>query len=217
VTAPGMPPHRTPIADQSDTDRAALQTLSGGDLLIARRRRHSGHGCSPCPVRHARSRVAPKLPCQQHDPELWFADRPADLERAKALCAACPARLTCLAVAVDAQEYAGVWGGQIFDRGQIVPHKRPPGRPRKHHLTPYPRPLGEDETERTGQPSASFDPPLNRVDGAARRVHDAESALSAAHQSHVDTQVTTAHRKLRNAVTEYLAIITARQGPPPAA
>jgi WhiB family transcriptional regulator, redox-sensing transcriptional regulator len=71
------------------------------------------------------------LPCQIHDPDLWFAETPDALESAKALCAGCPARLMCLAGALDRREACGVWGGQIFDRGRIVDRKRPPGRPRK--------------------------------------------------------------------------------------
>lgn len=70
-------------------------------------------------------------PCRTHDPELWFADAPADLERAKALCGECPIRVACLAAAQARREYSGVWGGEIFHRGRIIPRKRPRGRPRK--------------------------------------------------------------------------------------
>ena len=73
----------------------------------------------------------PLLPCHIGDPELWFADDPADLERAKALCAGCPVRRRCLAAALDRAEPWGVWGGEIFDRGVVVDRKRPRGRPRK--------------------------------------------------------------------------------------
>jgi WhiB family redox-sensing transcriptional regulator len=72
-------------------------------------------------------------PCRTHDPELWFADSPADLERAKALCHACPVRAACLAAARARREYSGVWGGEIFHRGVVIPRKRPRGRPRKAH------------------------------------------------------------------------------------
>ena len=34
----------------------------------------------------------PELPCHVSDPDLWFADSPSELERAKALCADCPIR-----------------------------------------------------------------------------------------------------------------------------
>jgi len=72
-----------------------------------------------------------ELPCRQYDPDLWFADRPADLEVAKTLCGGCPLRVECLAGAVEREEPWGVWGGEIFERGAVVPRKRPRGRPRK--------------------------------------------------------------------------------------
>jgi WhiB family redox-sensing transcriptional regulator len=71
------------------------------------------------------------LPCRQHPAELWFADDPSDVEQAKRLCRQCPLQLRCLAVAVQRHEPWGVWGGQLFENGRIVPRKRPRGRPRK--------------------------------------------------------------------------------------
>jgi WhiB family transcriptional regulator, redox-sensing transcriptional regulator len=73
----------------------------------------------------------PGLPCHVSDPDLWFAETPSELERAKALCADCPVRRMCLAEALERAEPWGVWGGEIFDRGCVVSHKRPRGRPRK--------------------------------------------------------------------------------------
>src|SRR5215468_4643402 len=70
------------------------------------------------------------LPCHVHDPELWFAESPADLDRAKALCATCPVRLECLAGALRRSEPCGVWGGEIVQHGRVVPFKRGRGRPR---------------------------------------------------------------------------------------
>jgi WhiB family redox-sensing transcriptional regulator len=69
------------------------------------------------------------LPCQQ-DPELFFAEYPAPLERAKSLCAQCPVRDLCLAGALERREPYGVWGGEILVRGAIVASKRGRGRPR---------------------------------------------------------------------------------------
>ena len=74
------------------------------------------------------------LPCRRFDPDLWFADSPAELELAKSLCGDCPVRIECLAGAVERAEPWGVWGGEIFERGAVVPRKRPRGRPRKEDV-----------------------------------------------------------------------------------
>jgi WhiB family transcriptional regulator, redox-sensing transcriptional regulator len=78
-----------------------------------------------------REEKLPQLPCHVGDPDLWFADSPSDLERAKALCVDCPIRSECLAAALERAEPWGVWGGEILDRGSIISRKRPRGRPRK--------------------------------------------------------------------------------------
>ena len=74
------------------------------------------------------------LPCWTEDPDLWFAESPADVESAKALCVPCPLREACLAGALERREPWGVWGGQLIVAGVVVPRKRPRGRPRKTHL-----------------------------------------------------------------------------------
>lgn len=75
-----------------------------------------------------------QLPCRVNDPELFFADSPADVEHAKTLCLDCPARLECLAGALERREPWGVWGGEWFVQGVAVPRKRPRGRPRKSEV-----------------------------------------------------------------------------------
>ncbi len=72
-----------------------------------------------------------EIPCRDYDAELWFAERPEDVEFAKSLCGTCPARVGCLAGALERQEPWGVWGGQLLVQGAIVARKRPRGRPRK--------------------------------------------------------------------------------------
>jgi len=72
-----------------------------------------------------------QLPCRVNDPELFFADSPADVEYAKTLCLDCPARLDCLNGALERREPWGVWGGELFLSGVVIPRKRPRGRPRK--------------------------------------------------------------------------------------
>lgn len=72
----------------------------------------------------------PVIPCAS-DPELWFAERTAEVERAKALCGTCPVRRECLAGALERREPWGVWGGELIELGTVVPRKRQRGRPRK--------------------------------------------------------------------------------------
>ncbi|MPZ64631.1 MAG: hypothetical protein GEU83_03630 [Pseudonocardiaceae bacterium] len=72
-----------------------------------------------------------EVPCRTHDPDLWFAEAPADLDRAKQLCRDCPVRAECLAAAQARREFWGVWGGEIFQHGVVLPRKRRRGRPRK--------------------------------------------------------------------------------------
>jgi WhiB family redox-sensing transcriptional regulator len=69
------------------------------------------------------------LACLTSDPELWFAQTPTAVEKAKALCHACPVRRACLAGALERHEPWGVWGGQLVERGAVLARKRPMGRP----------------------------------------------------------------------------------------
>jgi WhiB family redox-sensing transcriptional regulator len=72
------------------------------------------------------------LPCRVNDPDLWFAESPEEVERAKALCLACPVQHLCLSGALERREPWGVWGGQLFLRGAVIARKRLRGRPRKN-------------------------------------------------------------------------------------
>jgi len=74
------------------------------------------------------------LPCRVNDPELFFAETPQDVETAKALCVDCPVRAECLDGARDRREPWGVWGGELFLQGVVIPRKRPRGRPRKSEV-----------------------------------------------------------------------------------
>lgn len=71
------------------------------------------------------------IPCRM-EPDLFFAESPAEVEDAKAICGACPIREQCLADALERREPWGVWGGQLLVSGQVVARKRPRGRPRKN-------------------------------------------------------------------------------------
>lgn len=79
--------------------------------------------------RHSEGVSSP--PCSSN-PELFFAEHPAALARARELCRSCPLAVECLAGALERREPHGVWGGQILLKGQVVAHKRSRGRPRKN-------------------------------------------------------------------------------------
>lgn len=76
--------------------------------------------------------VQTTLPCRSaQDADLWFAERTADVERAKAVCRQCPLRVECLEGALERGEPWGVWGGEVFVDGRVVAVKRGRGRPPK--------------------------------------------------------------------------------------
>jgi WhiB family transcriptional regulator, redox-sensing transcriptional regulator len=77
---------------------------------------------------------ADTMPACTASPDLFFAESPRDVARAKELCRGCPVRAACLADALHRGEPWGVWGGELFLRGEIVPSKRGRGRPRKSDL-----------------------------------------------------------------------------------
>jgi WhiB family redox-sensing transcriptional regulator len=73
-----------------------------------------------------------RLPCRRENADLFFAESPGDVELAKQLCTTCPVMQECLAGALERREPWGVWGGQLFLQGVVIPRKRPRGRPRKN-------------------------------------------------------------------------------------
>jgi hypothetical protein len=71
---------------------------------------------------------------------LFFSDEIPDIEMAKAICRTCTLMAACLAGALARREPAGVWGGQLFADGQVIPRKRKRGRPPKAAATMSPEP-----------------------------------------------------------------------------
>lgn len=86
---------------------------------------------SPQPQREA----ATELPCSVA-PDLFFAEKPAEIRQARALCTQCPARGPCLEGALQRAEPWGVWGGELILRGAIIASKRARGRPRSASARP---------------------------------------------------------------------------------
>lgn len=78
----------------------------------------------------AQSRVN-SVPCRTYDADLWFAEDQVSTDQAQVLCQRCPLQAACLSEALARQEPCGVWGGELFERGQIVAAHKPKGRPRK--------------------------------------------------------------------------------------
>lgn len=72
-----------------------------------------------------------RVPCRW-EPELFFAEAPADIEAAKEVCRDCPVKEQCLDDALERREPWGVWGGELLVAGKVVERKRPRGRPRKN-------------------------------------------------------------------------------------
>jgi WhiB family transcriptional regulator, redox-sensing transcriptional regulator len=75
--------------------------------------------------------AAAATPLCRTEPDLYFSEDPGDLRLAKMLCHECPLRMACLTGALERGEPWGVWGGELFQNGRIIPDKRPRGRPRK--------------------------------------------------------------------------------------
>lgn len=66
---------------------------------------------------------------------LFFSDDDHELARAKAICATCGLKESCLAGAIEREEPYGVWGGKLVLDGVPVEFRRRRGRPPK---TPRP-------------------------------------------------------------------------------
>ncbi|MEU3600113.1 WhiB family transcriptional regulator [Streptomyces sp. NPDC006798] len=118
--APSVPPHPqlSPPAHAKDsllTSPAPLTALTALDDAI--------------------ENLGVPVPCRSYDPEVFFAESPADVEYAKSLCRTCPLMEACLAGAKERREPWGVWGGELFVQGVVVARKRPRGRPRKNPVS----------------------------------------------------------------------------------
>ena len=78
---------------------------------------------------YERAAGASQLPAAHSNPELFFpigtAGRAlAQIQRAKAVCASCPARQRCLTFALDTHQEYGIWGGYDEDERRILHRQR---------------------------------------------------------------------------------------------
>jgi WhiB family redox-sensing transcriptional regulator len=64
--------------------------------------------------------------------DLFFSESIPDIIEAKAICRSCVVREACVEGALARREPWGVWGGELFVNGRILPKKRPRGRPPKY-------------------------------------------------------------------------------------
>ncbi len=62
---------------------------------------------------------------------LFFSEEIPDIDLAKAICSTCAFIVPCLLGALARREPVGVWGGQLFADGEVIPRKRKRGRPPK--------------------------------------------------------------------------------------
>lgn len=60
------------------------------------------------------------LPCLGLNPDWFFSFEEEETRKAIDACQSCPSRNTCLAAAIEHQEYWGIWGGQYIFEGRIV-------------------------------------------------------------------------------------------------
>lgn len=87
--------------------------------------------------------------CRSYDPELFFpigktGRAVTEIQRAKAVCAACPVRTHCLAFALQTHQDYGIWGGCDADERRAL------RRQRQRRLTLRPEPVPGSARGSTG-------------------------------------------------------------------
>ena len=70
---------------------------------------------------------------------VFFSQDRKVIDQAKAICAGCPRRESCLEGALERREPWGVWGGELFRNGHVVINRK--RRPRHRHVDAESRPL----------------------------------------------------------------------------
>ena len=70
---------------------------------------------------------------------VFFSQDRKVIDQAKAICAGCPRRESCLEGALERREPWGVWGGELFRNGHVLTNRK--RRPRHRHVDAESRPL----------------------------------------------------------------------------
>jgi len=70
---------------------------------------------------------------------VFFSQDRKVIDQAKAICAGCPRRESCLEGALERREPWGVWGGELFRNGHVVINRK--RRPRHQQVAAESRPL----------------------------------------------------------------------------
>lgn len=73
--------------------------------------------------------------CQEHDTELFFAERGGETRRAKAICQQCPVIDECLAYALELPNIVGIWGGTSGKQRRKLLRDKPRTKPPIRHGT----------------------------------------------------------------------------------
>jgi WhiB family transcriptional regulator, redox-sensing transcriptional regulator len=64
--------------------------------------------------------------CRSEDPSLFFPEPGGGATRkARSVCAACPVRSSCLSYALSKDDTWGIWGGELFEAGHLIPQPVP--------------------------------------------------------------------------------------------
>ena len=70
---------------------------------------------------------------------VFFSQDRKVIDQAKAICAGCPRRESCLEGALERREPWGVWGGELFRNGHVLTNRK--RLPRHRHVDAESRPL----------------------------------------------------------------------------
>lgn len=80
---------------------------------------------------HTYLKIRDNALCADEETSMFFSEYVQDILAAKRICSECPVMDLCLEQAIETEEPAGVWGGQLFKEGKILAYKKNRGKPSK--------------------------------------------------------------------------------------